>query len=129
MTDKKRLEDIKFTLSLRETFYETEQEAKAIEWLIEQAEQVHALKCELGRLKTNAKNKERARRRKDNYINRMNNEINTLNNVMKKRNKQLDLARDTLDFYADEYNYSQDPENPILNDSGDKARQTLEELK
>lgn len=43
--------------------------------------------------------------------------------------EQNQKLREALEFYEDESNYSQDPENPILNDAGKLARKTLEELK
>lgn len=103
----------------------------------------HALKCELGSLKAKAKNKERARRRKDNYINRLQNQLIAIKEVNKKRNQQLEQARESLGFYADEETYNLTGEKvytghgsydescwrEIERDMGAKARQTLEGLK
>ena len=139
MTAQERLEEIKSKFSDYDAWkYEEE-----LKWLIEQAEQVHALKCELGSLKAKAKNKERARRRKDNYINRLQNQLIAIKEVNKKRNQQLEQARESLGFYADEETYNLTGEKvytghgsydescwrEIERDMGAKARQTLEELK
>lgn len=108
---------------------------EALEIVLNESKQAHKLKCELGRLKTNAKNKERARRRKDNYINRLQNQLIAIKDVNKKRNQQLEQVRETLEFYADEQKYEETVKTTygytceIAFDEGTKARQTLEEIK